>query len=92
MQSPHTTRQCVFGSNELQPPKYAVCKHGQGHEAKCGFAQSLAEIGMPLKMFPAMWYCKANESRGHAGIDMFLGQQYTGAQHDSILGRRGSPQ
>ena len=85
MQSPRTTRQCVFGINELQQPKYAVCKHGQGHNAKCGFAHSLAEIGMPFKMRQAMWYCRANESRGHAGIDMFFGQQYTAAQHDRVL-------
>ena len=75
----------VFGPNEIQAPKYAVCKHGRGHGVLCGFAHGLAEIGMPLKLLPAMWRCKANESRGHAGIDMFFGQRYIGAQHDRIL-------
>jgi hypothetical protein len=32
-----------------------------------------------------MWICTAHEPHGHAGIDMFVGQVYTGGQYDRAI-------
>ena len=82
MYTPRTPR---FPANAIQAPKYAVCKHGFSHSHLCGYAHKLAELGMPLVLLLAMWHCTAHVHRGHAGIDMFFGQAYTGAQYDRVI-------
>ena len=74
-----------FPANAIQAPKYAVCKHGRGHEAKCGYAHKLVEVCMPLKLIGKMWYCKAHLPQGPSGIDLFCGQQFTAYQYDRIM-------
>ena len=65
--------------------KYAVCPHGRDHSGWCMCAHKTSEILFPAKFIKRMWSCKAHESRGHPGIDLFVGQDYIGSQYDRVI-------
>ena len=69
----------------LGTSKYAACRHGWDHRAWCGYAHKTGDIEFPHKFNWRMWICSAHEPRGHAGIDLFVGQVYTGGQYDRVI-------
>ena len=88
--SPVSTHSVSMASLEapllaLGTSKYAVCRHGHDHRGWCGYAHKTGDIEFPHKFNWRMWICLAHEPRGHAGIDLFVGQVYTGAQYDHVI-------
>ena len=69
----------------LQGKKYAICKKGAGHDGLCGYAHKTSDVDFPEKFNRRMWNCTAHVRKGHAGIDLFVGQEYTASQYDRIL-------
>ena len=70
--------------------KYCLCKHGprcsRYRRGECGFAHDLQEVGIPDQVLhPRRWIDESHEQEGFSGIDFFLGQRYTFAQHCRIL-------
>lgn len=65
---------------------YACCKHGPCHRmAECGFAHELKEVAMPRNVSKKLWLDTTENVGGHAGIDMFFGQEYTSFQLERIM-------
>ena len=88
--SPVSTHSVSMASLEapllaLGTSKYAVCRHGHDHRGWCGYAHKTGDIEFPHKFNWRMWICSAHEPRGHAGIDLFVGQVYTGGQYDRVF-------
>jgi hypothetical protein len=67
--------------------RYACCKHGPccGF-ARCGFAHCLGDIRVPTSLYgnARVWRDQTRISGGHAGIDFFLGQEYSPLQWERL--------
>ena len=70
--------------------RYALCKHGPRHKRVCGFAHQLAEVAIPRKANRILWQDQLPAAQGHAGIDYFMGQQYSAGQWERVLQYLGS--
>ena len=70
--------------------RYALCKHGPRHKRVCGFAHQLAEVAIPRKANRILWQDQLPAAQGHAGIDYFMGQQYSASQWERVLQYLGS--
>ena len=70
--------------------RYALCKHGPEHRRACDFAHQLGEVGIPRSRNRLLWQDQLPASRGHSGIDYFMGQQYSPAQWARVLQFLGS--
>lgn len=76
------------GGNKMLNCKYACCRHGPAHLAKmpgCGYAHKLSEVALPERIRPQLFKDTTRREKGHAGIDFFVGQQYTPEQLERIL-------
>ena len=76
--------------------KYACCKHGPGHEwvrrpsrdqepERCGYSHDLGQLELPSPCLEWQWQDTTHEYRGHAGIDLFLGQKYMPQQMERVI-------
>ena len=70
--------------------RYCLCKYGprcsRYARGECGFAHKLHEVCLPEQiLYACRWVDDTHKERGHPGIDFFLGQKYTFAQHCRIL-------
>ena len=65
---------------------YACCKHGAKHRMRhCGYAHTLGEVAPPQCVQRKFWVDTMHLYRGHSGIDMFIGQDYSPLQLERIL-------
>ena len=79
---------CCYRSSELfaMPPQYAMCKHGPRHRMSgCGFCHDPVNLSFPARIPSQLWRDTTHEHRGHAGLDYFVGQQYTHLQMERVL-------
>ena len=51
----------------------------------CGFCHDPANLWFPDRIAFVLWHDTTHEHRGHAGLDYFVGQQYTHLQLERIL-------
>ena len=70
--------------------RYSLCKHGpccsRYGRGQCGFAHKLDEVCLPEQtLYAFRWVDDTHKEKGHPGIDFFLGQTYTFAQHCRVL-------
>ena len=68
--------------------KYACCSHGPQHlrtRPHCGFAHVLHELDFPERIHSRLWCDRSHEHEGPAGIDIFVGQEYTPKQLDRLF-------
>ena len=68
--------------------KYACCSHGPQHlrtRPHCGFAHVLHELDFPERIHSRLWCDRSHEHEGPAGIDIFVGQEYTAKQLDRLF-------
>lgn len=71
----------VVMSSKAAVCKYALCKHGEWHarRADCGFAHRLSELELSSR-YECYLSDQSGGGGGHAGVDIFYGQQYSANQ------------